>query len=846
MKNDEKRWLKYELHTHSYASHPYDKKKVIQMTAKDFVDTLKKKKVDVFSITDHNIYDKSFYDEIKKYIKRKKIKVIDGVELNVYVDLKNGKTSHFDMNAYFYNPDANKLQSIIKNLYKNGGRPSLSQIITELSSIGCKYLLIPEADKAGGILKIINKIDISLYRDINKLAMYKIFSAHDTTINFDSDSQNKWAEGFFESTKEFKEYVKGVSKSKNESIIKNIKLILDYENATVNGFEISKETKDKVNKILKADHKIQNIVNLIKKYSRYFAYFSFSDWHNKEPYNPDKNNFIYGSIDTYYDSFEMATLDPESRLIVSEESKINIPMHILKTIEFTMKKENINVNFTPGLNVIVGKRGSGKSLLMSILEKLQDNNATNINSYKDFDINNIIAKTYDNITVKPGSLASISVLRQNEIKDIFENPSKSPTQITQQFKPVDKYDNSKLLRVLEIVKKLKQYDKNYKNATTFLKQIKTTTTFTYEKRDFVIEYDQAKTMATLINRNIDDFSSYLENGGLNLSELKESNEKLKKQINNYLILIKLYNGLFLKKNELLDDENKKANINNKIILDARKEITSILNNIKNNFDIKLNYLKFKYLMEKTDFHIPSLSKKKIDKYLLVTSYQLSSQIEEEILNKITENINRKGKKYSSEYDFIEQYIEGERKLKEGEFNLYNKLESFVNKESLNPVQEFYKILTDFDFNEMNTYADIEKLIKCNKLKNLKEESPGNKSIAYLDMLFSLNESILLLDQPEDHIDNDYISNYLVPIIKKEKKGRQLIFVTHNPSVAVYADAFNYIYVVNDEGNIVYKNYMIERQSDKERIMNILDGGKFSFSNRNKKYGDVLGGYEHEI
>ena len=111
------------------------------------------------------------------------------------------------------------------------------------------------------------------------------------------------------------------------------------------------------------------------------------------------------------------------------------------------------------------------------------------------------------------------------------------------------------------------------------------------------------------------------------------------------------------------------------------------------------------------------------------------------------------------------------------------------------------------------------------------------------MLFNLDGSILVLDQPEDNIDNDYISNYLVPNIKKQKKIKQLIFVTHNPSVAVYGDAFNYIYVENKD-KIQYQNFFIEKKDDKERLIKILEGGRTSFSNRNKKFGDILGEEEY--
>ena len=119
-----------------------------------------------------------------------------------------------------------------------------------------------------------------------------------------------------------------------------------------------------------------------------------------------------------------------------------------------------------------------------------------------------------------------------------------------------------------------------------------------------------------------------------------------------------------------------------------------------------------------------------------------------------------------------------------------------------------------------------------------------KSVAYLDRLFNLEQNILVLEQLEDNIDDDYISHFLVLNIKTNKRVKQLIFVTHNPSVAVYGDAFNYIYVENN-GKIKYSNYFIERQEDKEKLINILEGGKRSFSNRNKKFGNILGEEEYE-
>ena len=163
----------------------------------------------------------------------------------------------------------------------------------------------------------------------------------------------------------------------------------------------------------------------------------------------------------------------------------------------------------------------------------------------------------------------------------------------------------------------------------------------------------------------------------------------------------------------------------------------------------------------------------------------------------------------------------------------------------NSKKEFYEIRNfDIDYYKTITnYETLKKQVDMGNLFSLTNASPGMRSVAYLDMLFNIDGSILVLDQPEDNIDNDYISNYLVPNIKKKKRVKQLIFVTHNPSVAVYGDAFNYIYVENKE-KIKYQNFFIEKKEDKEKLIKILEGGRGSFSNRNKKFGDILGEEEY--
>ena len=79
-------------------------------------------------------------------------------------------------------------------------------------------------------------------------------------------------------------------------------------------------------------------------------------------------------MEYFFEAFELAVLDPQSRIIKSTEEQIPIPPNIISSISFELNNKKKNINFSPGLNVIIGKRGSGKSLLLTIIENLNKSN----------------------------------------------------------------------------------------------------------------------------------------------------------------------------------------------------------------------------------------------------------------------------------------------------------------------------------------------------------------------------------------------------------------------------------------------------------------------------------------
>jgi predicted ATPase len=139
-------------------------------------------------------------------------------------------------------------------------------------------------------------------------------------------------------------------------------------------------------------------------------------------------------------------------------------------------------------------------------------------------------------------------------------------------------------------------------------------------------------------------------------------------------------------------------------------------------------------------------------------------------------------------------------------------------------------------------------------------SQGKQAFVILKLLleFSTKKCPILIDQPEDSLDNRAIYNELVQYLRTKKKHRQIILVTHNPNVVVSADAENVI-VANQNGkNSLNKNgikfqyingslentkqkddsidTVLESQGIREHVCEILEGGKEAFENREKKYG----------
>lgn len=226
-------------------------------------------------------------------------------------------------------------------------------------------------------------------------------------------------------------------------------------------------------------------------------------------------------------------------------------------------------------------------------------------------------------------------------------------------------------------------------------------------------------------------------------------------------------------------------------------------------------------------------KKELQEFL-ESRLNLRGNERQEYLKTLLNRYDEDNKLYS--IDFLRNLLKGNILLKNGY-------------EALNVAIEFFT---------RNWYSlDYDLTYQGDKFVNMSE---GKQAFVILKLLldFSDKKCPILIDQPEDSLDNRAIYHELVAYIKQKKKERQIILVTHNSNVVVSADAENVI-VANQEGadtpnlgglKFQYVNgaledtkqrdenteYILSSQGIREHICDILEGGRVAFEKREQKYG----------
>jgi ABC-type dipeptide/oligopeptide/nickel transport system ATPase component len=127
--------------------------------------------------------------------------------------------------------------------------------------------------------------------------------------------------------------------------------------------------------------------------------------------------------------------------------------------------------------------------------------------------------------------------------------------------------------------------------------------------------------------------------------------------------------------------------------------------------------------------------------------------------------------------------------------------------------------------------------KRNLWRPIEQGSPGQKTAAILAFLLSNGETPILLDQPEDDLDNHLIYDLIVQQIREKKRTRQIIVATHNPNIVVNGDAEMVIAMNARSGQCQIDpecTGSLQSPKVREEVCDVMEGGQLAFEKRYRR------------
>ncbi|MBC7869683.1 MAG: hypothetical protein H7Y09_02495 [Chitinophagaceae bacterium] len=584
------------------------------------------------------------------------------------------------------------------------------------------------------------------------------------------------------------------------------------------------------------------------------AYIQFSDNHHIQKYplvhkgevdNP-LHEFYYVKGGKNYETLRQAFIDPESR-IKSEAEMAALPRNPnhLEGLKITGCDQitDTHLIFSPHLNVIIGGRSSGKSLLMSMFGKCIDR-LTEDRTYDRM----LSTATVQSKTRREHEYSAESTLetepiwiQQGDIIRYFEQ-----FRLDELADKVGKKDERALARQ-NLVKKRNElkddidalseaYSETHGslNERSFVLHERTITeslsdvyTVKFDKDTILDEIGGSAERLAEADKQfqaaLDAVDALKENDFISFakeeSQLIEAFELLiqnKQQHYRKEGLVSLRRETFIERvEETLSEKNSELGSAAEDKANAVRTVRNLAENIKCKFE--------------SAARLSSVSKQ--------TSALSCHEVEEFDLHGETRFVVE-AKSDTSPHDVVLDAIRGG----DGTKSLYSNLISLISGEK--SVKNLGGSAPDTLKRKLETlfaplyecYSNPHESLKYADSSTSKGNSPGYNSEKYLEILLSQAESkLIFIDQPEDNLGNNFIAEKLVSMIRDQKFKGQVFLVTHNPAIVVYGDAESIIVASNDNQKISYQQIVLEDRQAQKEVCRILDGGEYIFDRRAKKY-----------
>lgn len=811
-------WNKIDLHQHTLHELTYDGKcPYTNYSHKEFEELIIKQGVKLKAVTNHNTLNISDHVKHALICRKNNVQYLPGVEIDYLFDKRDVHAITIINPQCDIIPFSSNLDNYINNKEKNKflDKKEFAEVHENL-----EYIFIPHIMKGKGVYPASTKPPVEKAEDwVMSMIRNGIF-----------------VPVIFENTQDYYKYT---VYTKIEQYFRG-----NYETPPC---------------YVGSDYKFDNDVNRKKTAIERVKYYI-----NAEP---------------TYRGLEISIRNHEKRL-AHENDLINRNNYL--TEARIIPSDNFHestLHFSPYLNVIIGASGAGKTLLLNEIyrkikkEDLSDVQIGNSNSKKKTSayFNKTGGKEILEIVSKPEDFSKLKVI---EIPNIY----------TEIMKYVN--DSTKLSEVFGISNRsyINTIIGNYLNNCT-------------EYEDLLALKNESKQNG---EEEFNNIVSSIEFMRINKSEKSNFSLNIKTQIKK--VSSDIQNNI-TGNNELLDKSDEIINYFRKMEVAIGDDSTKLVNGIIEAYEVLLKMLMNKNIaLEKEK--IKSLINEKIvlllNNAIKETNTKLGQKDQaiktrEEVLSINNEKISKS----------IRDYIKAESKANDICLAYpLEKIKTTIEKNNATQLARFTMLLTEKELSQINIVDGDNSLINTNnkstKLKKIKQQTVNFldstqvkkfieeinqhgvfiKDTLYTDVplkleLFteekewksatSINQGtiakismkyyfedliknaqpdIVFIDQPENDVDKEFLTNTLASFLLNQKMTTQIFITSHDPILTVNADANMIIQADVDENNkILYHSYPLEYTDNSmigtDRVAKLLDGGKNNIKKRYQIYGGIL-------
>ena len=846
-------WVRFDCHLHTNSDKEFKYHENEDEYINSYVDKLKENSIDVGVITNHNKFNLDEYKAIRKRAKKEDIFIMPGVELSVN-DGANGIHTLVVFNPHEWLENGNNfIQQFIGESFsgqanfENENERSNDNLITTIEKLNkyqrSYFIILAHVEDKSGFFKA---LDGGRVKEFGKNKLFR-----DNVIGFQKvrtrDDIKKWNEWL---NNKLPSFVEGSDPKKIEEIGKGEKSYIkigDYNFEAVKfalqdkNLRVSKEITKRENSFIKSI----SFDGAGCKLNGQTIELSSSMNNLVGVRGSGKSSIIeairYG-LDLPFGS-NSVDIDYKNDLVkelLGSAGKISIKAIDKDDREFFIER-------VYGHSLEIRKDGELKNVgMLSILNKPLYFGQKDLSSYKSgFEgdlINKLIGDKTKDIQI------SIDIKKQ-EIKSLLEN-----------IKKYDNLDDKKEeieRKVEELNLKIDEF-KKHKIEEKLQKQI---------------EFNKDKTNLKGIQKKLNEFAN-------TFNEFLHENEK-----DNFFGKLKNYES---KENQYIFDKiykivNETESGFRKIEIELHRLLNNFknINDIENEFDTKAKELEAEFLEIQREINLPNLRADDFMTYtkslhtqkIMLTELEKSGAIKKDMNSKLLKLLSELNDLYRDEFKIIEREIN-----KINNTQKFIKLEAEFKGDKVSFEQYLRNIfggsgLTSADYEKLSTYTDCneiyndfenisfggnkllvfrEKFIKSlsslltfkvpNKIeifyngKELTKHSLGQRSSALIIFILTQQDNdIIVIDQPEDDLDNQTIYNEVIKELIKLKNKTQFIFATHNANIPVLGDCEQIIVCDYDENRINIELGSIDNHDIQEKIINIMEGGEEAFDKRREIY-----------